>query len=112
MKHLIIGAGPAGVIAAETLRTQDPEADIVLIGDEPDFKGFYIEECNAPRFVCSCSKDKMGAVIRTLPISERMEIVKKNQPISIQCQFCNARYELSIAECIAAWNSPKENDQQ
>lgn len=36
MKHLIIGAGPAGVIAAETLRTQDPEADIVLIGDEPE----------------------------------------------------------------------------
>ncbi len=36
MRHLIIGAGPAGVIAAEQLREQDPEAEILLIGDEPE----------------------------------------------------------------------------
>ena len=38
------------------------------------------------------------------PIQERMEIVKKIQPLAIQCQFCNERYELSIDDCIAAWN--------
>jgi NAD(P)H-nitrite reductase large subunit len=36
MKHVIIGNGPAGVIAAETLRKEDPSAEIVLIGDEPE----------------------------------------------------------------------------
>jgi len=36
MQHLIIGAGPAGVIAAETLRKLDPDAAITLIGDEPE----------------------------------------------------------------------------
>jgi NAD(P)H-nitrite reductase large subunit len=36
MKHVIIGAGPAGVIAAETLRAADAAADITLIGDEPE----------------------------------------------------------------------------
>lgn len=35
MKHIIIGAGPCGVIAAETLRKSDPTAKITLIGDEP-----------------------------------------------------------------------------
>lgn len=34
MRHVIVGAGPAGVIAAETLRANDGEADIVLVGDE------------------------------------------------------------------------------
>ena len=34
MKHLIIGNGPAGVVAAEALRRADPAADIVLVGDE------------------------------------------------------------------------------
>lgn len=34
MKHVILGAGPAGVIAAETLRKQAPRDEIVLIGDE------------------------------------------------------------------------------
>jgi NAD(P)H-nitrite reductase large subunit len=34
MKHVIIGNGPAGVIAAETLRRLDPGSDIILVGDE------------------------------------------------------------------------------
>jgi NAD(P)H-nitrite reductase large subunit len=36
MQHIIIGAGPAGVIAAETLRKTDPDAEITIIGDEPE----------------------------------------------------------------------------
>ncbi len=36
MRYAIIGAGPAGVLAAETLRGVDPEGDVVLIGDEPE----------------------------------------------------------------------------
>ena len=35
MKHLILGNGPAGVIAAETLRRADPGAEITLVGAEP-----------------------------------------------------------------------------
>ena len=34
MQYVIAGAGPAGVIAAETLRKNDPEGDITLIGAE------------------------------------------------------------------------------
>ena len=36
MKHVILGAGPAGVIAAETLRKHAPKDEIVIIGDEPE----------------------------------------------------------------------------
>jgi NADPH-dependent 2,4-dienoyl-CoA reductase/sulfur reductase-like enzyme len=36
MKHVILGAGPAGVIAAETLRKHAPNDDITLVGDEPE----------------------------------------------------------------------------
>ena len=36
MQHAIIGAGPAGVIAAETLRKTDPSCSIKLIGDETE----------------------------------------------------------------------------
>ncbi len=36
MDYVIVGAGPAGVIAAETLRKVDPEGAITLIGDEPE----------------------------------------------------------------------------
>jgi NAD(P)H-nitrite reductase large subunit len=36
MKHVILGAGPAGVIAAETLKRLDPDCRVVLLGDEPE----------------------------------------------------------------------------
>lgn len=36
MQHVIIGAGPAGVIAAETLRKVDPDSQVMIIGDEPE----------------------------------------------------------------------------
>jgi NADPH-dependent 2,4-dienoyl-CoA reductase/sulfur reductase-like enzyme len=36
MRHLILGAGPAGVIAAETLRKHAPNDEIVIVGDEAE----------------------------------------------------------------------------
>jgi len=34
MKHIILGNGPAGVVAAETLRHAAPDDDILLVGNE------------------------------------------------------------------------------
>ena len=75
-----------------------------LMGDEPGFAGLHVETCPAPKFQCTCNRAKMAAVVRSLPIPDRMEIVKKGENIGIQCQFCNERYELTIDECIVAWN--------
>ena len=36
MQHVVIGAGPSGVIAAETLRKLQPAASVTLLGDEPE----------------------------------------------------------------------------
>jgi NAD(P)H-nitrite reductase large subunit len=36
MKHVILGAGPAGIIAAETIRKHASADEIVVIGDEPE----------------------------------------------------------------------------
>jgi NAD(P)H-nitrite reductase large subunit len=35
MKHVILGNGPAGVVAAETLRKRAPADDVVVVGAEP-----------------------------------------------------------------------------
>ena len=34
MKHIILGNGPAGVVAAETLRRAAPADEILLVGNE------------------------------------------------------------------------------
>lgn len=76
----------------------------LLVGEEPGFTGLHADPCPAPRFQCTCSRAKMAPVIRSLPIPERMELVNRGEPIRIQCQFCNERYELTIDECSVIWN--------
>jgi molecular chaperone Hsp33 len=75
-----------------------------LAGSEAGFQGIQARTCPAPRFQCTCSREKMVPVIRSLPIPERIELVKKNEPVRVQCQFCSEHYELTIEECSAAWN--------
>lgn len=36
MKYVIVGAGPAGIVAAETLRKRDSECEITIIGGESE----------------------------------------------------------------------------
>ena len=36
MRYMVIGAGPAGVIAAETLRKNDPGGQVTLVSGEPE----------------------------------------------------------------------------
>ncbi len=79
-----------------------------LIGDEAGYEGIHMDACPAPRFQCACSREKMAAVLRSIPIPDRMTIVKRAEPVGISCQFCNERYELSIDECVVAWNQKPE----
>ncbi len=80
-----------------------------LIGAESGFEGFHMETGPSPTFQCTCTREKMAMVVRSLSIPERMELVKKKEPVGIQCQFCNERYEITIDECILAWNK-KDDD--
>lgn len=80
----------------------------VLVGDEPDYKGIHMEACPVPQFKCTCSREKMFAVLRAIPIPDRMTMVKRKEPVGISCHFCNKRYEMTINECIVAWNRKPE----
>lgn len=75
-----------------------------LVAEEKAFDGVYMDACPAPHFSCTCSKAKMSAVVRSLPVPERMALVKRKEDVAISCQFCNERYLLTIDECIVAWN--------
>ena len=81
----------------------------LLTREEPAFEGLYMDSGPAPKFVCPCNREKMSAVVRTLPIPERMELARKKEDVNIRCQFCNHLYILSIGECIAAWNKKPAN---
>lgn len=64
----------------------------------------FWSHATSPAFRCTCSPEKMGTAVRCLSYADRVDIVKKGEPIEIKCHFCNQQYTLSIADCIAAWN--------
>ncbi|WP_372807465.1 Hsp33 family molecular chaperone HslO [Pontiella sp.] len=79
-----------------------------LVGKEPGYKGIHMEACPLPKFKCTCNREKMAAVLRAIPIPDRMTMVKRKEPVGISCQFCKKRYEMTINECIVAWNRKVE----
>lgn len=77
----------------------------VLVEGQDLYSGLEVKKVTTPYFKCTCSQEKMAAVVRSIPIPERMNMVKRNEDVYINCQFCATKYKLTIAECIAAWNN-------
>ena len=77
----------------------------VLVEGQDLYSGLEVKKVATPYFKCTCSQEKMAAVVRSIPIPERMNMVKRNEDVYINCQFCATKYKLTIAECIAAWNN-------
>lgn len=71
----------------------------------------HMQEGPPPRFQCTCTRKKMGAVVRALPYSDRMEIVQKKEDVVVHCEFCNTRYALTVDDCIRAWNMGRDRNQ-
>lgn len=77
-----------------------------IVREESSEPQIRLRAATPPFFRCACNREKMGAILRALPYGDRMDIVQKNEPVVVNCQFCRERYELGIEECIRAWNQP------
>ena len=80
-------------------------AAVQLLGTgQCGYRGMQVEQVAAPHFACTCSKEKMLAVLRAIPIPDRMQMVKAQESTTIRCQFCARAFTFTIEDCIAAWN--------
>ena len=46
----------------------------------------------APRFTCSCSREKVGAMIAGLGVLEAESIIAEQGQIEVACEFCGVQY--------------------
>lgn len=69
-----------------------------------------------PVFRCTCSHDKMGAVVRSLPYNDRMDVVKKKETLVVRCHYCSKDYKIDYEECIELWHysdkPPSSSDEE
>ncbi|MDO4905927.1 MAG: Hsp33 family molecular chaperone HslO [Lautropia sp.] len=64
-----------------------------------------------PRFECSCSRDKVGGMLKMLGEEEVRSILDEHQQrIQVNCEFCREPYVFDQAEAMALFDKPSAED--
>ncbi len=83
----------------------------------PSMKELYLENCDAdilvkklipdetkavksinPKFICSCSQERVESVLVSLPLDELADIINKSEDIEMKCHYCNRNYIVSMSK--------------
>lgn len=51
------------------------------------------------RFACSCSRDKVGAMLKMLGREEVDSIVAEQKKVEVRCEYCNEAYAFDAVDC-------------
>ncbi|HEX4842595.1 MAG TPA: Hsp33 family molecular chaperone HslO [Limnobacter sp.] len=57
-------------------------------------------------FECTCSRDKVGAMLITLGKDELEDALQENPTVEVQCDFCNANYAFTASDCRGLFENP------
>jgi molecular chaperone Hsp33 len=60
-------------------------------------------------FECTCSREKVGKMLVTLGQAELDDALSENPTVEIQCDFCNANYSFTRADCNALFTESPDN---
>ena len=67
-------------------------------------------ERRQPAFACTCSRDKVGAMLKMLGQTEVDSILAERGEVAVTCEFCNNDYRFDAvdsAQLFAAEVSPR-----
>lgn len=63
-----------------------------------DGMDYEISEKNDIGFRCNCSKERVSKAIISIGKKDLKEMINDNEPIEVNCHFCNTNYEFSVDE--------------
>ncbi|MGM3275983.1 Hsp33 family molecular chaperone HslO [Ralstonia sp. 24A2] len=70
-----------------------------LYWEEMEAAGIRMFEPLAPHFRCSCSRLRVGAMLRTLGQPEIDGILEERGKVEIDCEFCGQHYSFDAVDC-------------
>lgn len=80
-------------LTREELLRLEPDAVLRrLFWDEKLTRFAPLVGAAAPRFACTCSRAKVGAMLRSLGRAEIDGIVREQSQVEVGCEFCGLRY--------------------
>ena len=89
------GIQRAGAVTPMLAEGLTPEA--ILRRVMADFELEFLEETPV-EYRCYCSRERVAATLITIGKKDLQELADGNEPIRIECQFCDAVYEFSPQE--------------
>lgn len=60
--------------------------------------GVEITDRMPVQFTCNCSKKRVERALASIAMSDLEEMIRDNQPIEVNCHFCNTNYTFSVEE--------------
>lgn len=72
-----------------------------------DFDVVFSEQNIPASFSCNCSKERVSKVLVSLGSRQLEELIEENEPVEINCHFCNTNYHFDKDELIKIKNSLK-----
>lgn len=81
----------ANTIKSEEILALEAQEILHLLYHEEDLRLYDGEE---RRFQCTCSQEKVESLVKSLGKEKANETINEQGNISIDCQFCNQRYQL------------------
>ncbi|WP_250525996.1 Hsp33 family molecular chaperone HslO [Caballeronia sp. GAWG2-1] len=77
-------------LSAEELLKEEPETVFRRLFWQENVQHF---EPAPARFQCSCSREKVGGMLKMLGREEVDSVIKERGSVEVHCEFCNQRYE-------------------
>lgn len=92
----------------------DSDADVLAKKLIPD-NTKAVKSIN-PKFVCSCSQERVENVLVTLPLTDLSDIINKAEDLEMKCHYCNKNYIVTMQTVSQIYasrnqvNSPSSNE--
>ncbi|APW43460.1 Hsp33 family molecular chaperone HslO [Rhodoferax saidenbachensis] len=97
----------ASSLKREELLTLDVETILRrLFWEEPITRFEPLEGATAPRFSCSCSRERVGRMIVSLGRDEAESILTERADIEVACEFCGVQYRFDAVDAAQLFTAP------
>lgn len=89
----------ASTLTAQELLTLEPQALLHrLFWEEPLMRFEPLKGSTAPRFVCTCSRERVSKMIQGLGEEEANSILQEREDIEVGCDFCGRQYRFDAVD--------------
>ena len=93
----------AGTLKRDELLTLDAETILRRLFWEEKVVHF---EPATPTFACSCSRERVSNMLRSLGTEEIESIIAEQGKVGVGCEFCGAQYEFDPVDAAQIFTSP------